>query len=284
MPRREVHSATFHPALVPGLEIVDLVSARAFPRHAHDEIGIGVLVAGAQRSWSDQGQIEAGTGDIITTNAGEMHDGIPFDGAPRCWRMAYLRPELLAAHLEQPALPEIVRPVIADAQLRGSLLLLLRRAASPNPERLAIEEALTHAAALLGARHCNREFRGGRQRFASLSEALARLQDQPEAPITLEELARLEGLSRFQLLRAFVRQIGVTPHAYQVQLRVRLARRLLAEGHPPAAVAAEAGFADQSHLNRVFRRQIGTTPGQYRRAVSLGPTERSQSSINAAAA
>ena len=90
----------------------------------------------------------------------------------------------------------------------------------------------------------------------------------PSAAVSLEELAYLEGLSAFQLLRRFVRELGITPHGYQTQLRIRLARRLLAGGQAPAEVAYAAGFSDQSHLNRVFLRQVGITPGRYRAAVS----------------
>jgi AraC-like DNA-binding protein len=62
--------------------------------------------------------------------------------------------------------------------------------------------------------------------------------------------------------------VGITPHAYLVQRRVRLARGLLAAGRTPAQAAAEAGFADQSHLTRAFLRQLGVTPGRYRAALA----------------
>ena len=101
-----------------------------------------------------------------------------------------------------------------------------------------------------------------------VARALQRLRESPERPATLAELAALSGVSRFQLLRGFARTVGVTPHAYLIQQRVRLARRLLAAGRRPAEVAAEAGFADQSHLTRAFRRQLGVTPARYRAAVA----------------
>jgi AraC-like DNA-binding protein len=82
----------------------------------------------------------------------------------------------------------------------------------------------------------------------------------------LGELAALSGVSRFQFLRAFTRQTGITPHAYLVQLRVRMAQRLLRDGHTPAEAALGAGFADQSHLTRCFVRQLGVTPGRYQMA------------------
>jgi AraC-like DNA-binding protein len=81
-------------------------------------------------------------------------------------------------------------------------------------------------------------------------------------------LAALSGVSRFQLLRAFGREVGTTPYAYLLQRRVRLARQLLKAGQQPAEAAAASGFADQSHLTRAFVRQFGITPARYRAAVT----------------
>ena len=86
--------------------------------------------------------------------------------------------------------------------------------------------------------------------------------------VTLAELAGVAGLSRFKLVRRFGEQNGVTPHAFQTNLRVDRARGLLAAGVPPAEVAAVCGFADQPHLTRVFKRAVGVTPGRYARAVA----------------
>ena len=86
--------------------------------------------------------------------------------------------------------------------------------------------------------------------------------------VTLAELAGVAGLSRFELVRRFREQNGVTPHAFQTNLRVDRARGLLAAGVPPAEVAAVCGFADQPHLTRVFKRAVGVSPGRYARAVA----------------
>jgi AraC-like DNA-binding protein len=66
--------------------------------------------------------------------------------------------------------------------------------------------------------------------------------------------------------RAFSATFGLAPSAYQRQLRLRAARRLLGLGVPPAEAAAQAGFADQAHLTRWFRRVYGVTPGAYTQA------------------
>jgi AraC-like DNA-binding protein len=83
------------------------------------------------------------------------------------------------------------------------------------------------------------------------------------ATIGLEAVATEIKVSRFQALRAFRRRYGLSPHQYQLALRIGRARRLLTAGAPLAEVAAECGFADQSHFTRQFKRQLGVTPGAY---------------------
>jgi AraC-like DNA-binding protein len=97
---------------------------------------------------------------------------------------------------------------------------------------------------------------------AAVRELLAeRLTDPP----SLDDLAAVTGMSPFALLRAFRGETGLPPHAWLVQMRVRLARHLLDGGLAPAVVAAEAGFADQAHLTRQFKRVVGVPPGAYQR-------------------
>jgi len=87
-----------------------------------------------------------------------------------------------------------------------------------------------------------------------------------EGTLDLGALSRATGLSRFQVLRVFKRAFGLPPHAYQLCVRIARARRLLSMGHRPAYVATELRFADQSHLNRHFKRLLGVTPSQYAQA------------------
>ena len=80
----------------------------------------------------------------------------------------------------------------------------------------------------------------------------------------LAELADVAKLSRFELARRFRAQTGMTPHAFQTNLRIARARTLIAAGDTLADVAAACGFADQAHLTRTFRRTVGVTPGAVR--------------------
>ncbi len=93
--REERHLARQHRSGLPGLEAVSVSSDRAFPRHAHDQVGIGIVLAGGHRSWSGIGTVEAFPGDVITVNPGEIHDGLPVQARVRTWQMLYLDPSLI---------------------------------------------------------------------------------------------------------------------------------------------------------------------------------------------
>jgi AraC-like DNA-binding protein len=81
--------------------------------------------------------------------------------------------------------------------------------------------------------------------------------------VPLEQLAAIAGMSKCHLVHLFHKEVGLPPHAYQIQLRVARARVLVAAGVPLAEVATMTGFADQSHLTRLFKRVVGMPPGQY---------------------
>jgi AraC-like DNA-binding protein len=83
--------------------------------------------------------------------------------------------------------------------------------------------------------------------------------------ITLDELATVTRLSRFHLVRAFAREFGMPPHMYLNHVRLAQSKKLIAAGIPLAVVAAEVGFADQSHFTRHFIKTYGVTPARYRK-------------------
>jgi len=264
-----LHRVQQHRSGVPGIEAMTLYSNHSFPRHSHDQFGIGIMTSGAQRSWSVVGQVESEAGDVIMLNPGEMHDGMPAGQVARGWRILYLDPDLVAREIadEETGGELIVRPVARDPQLATHVVRLFAQVERREPDCLATEESLLCCLMLVSRRH---RVGGPSAAIASppVLKAKQRLDAAPEVPTTLAELAALSGVSRFQLLRGFAREVGTTPHAYLIQLRVRLVRRLLAAGRSPADAALLAGFADQSHMTRAFVRQFGITPGRYRAGIA----------------
>ena len=80
-----------------GIQAVVAETRHVFPRHTHDQFGIGVIHQGAHRSLSGRGVVEARKGDVITVNPGEVHDGAPLGDHGRSWRILYFDPPVIAA-------------------------------------------------------------------------------------------------------------------------------------------------------------------------------------------
>jgi AraC-like DNA-binding protein len=99
--------------------------------------------------------------------------------------------------------------------------------------------------------------------FAVTSREMTKRMVSTDAPIV--QIAAEARMSREGFIRLFLREVGITPHAYRVARRLCDARTLLRRGAPPALVAAETGFADQSHLGRLFRKAFGTSPAEIRK-------------------
>ena len=104
------------------------------------------------------------------------------------------------------------------------------------------------------------------------AERFACFRSASNGSVPLTELASETGLSRFQAMRAFKRRFGLPPAAYQLRVRLGVAQKSLREGMPPADVAAELGFVDQSHFTRHFKRLVGVTPARYVRDIIPTPT------------
>lgn len=105
---------------------------------------------------------------------------------------------------------------------------------------------------------------GGRAGRRAVRRAQEILRSESARPVGLEELAEETGYTKFQLLRAFKADLGITPHQFLIQVRLGKARELLARGIPSAIAAVEAGFADQAHFIRHFKRWWGVSPVRFR--------------------
>lgn len=256
------------PAVVDGVDAVEADTTLAFGRHMHDQFGIGLIGRGAQVSLSGRGMVEAEAGDIITVNPGEVHDGAPIGDGGRAWQMLYFEPHTVSAFFhdmteERTGAFELPDPVIRDrgvADRYRSLFAAMTACSGPAQNMQAEEHLFFMLEQLLENKKTVREARSVPK---AIAVAIAKIDDEPDAPVSLDDLARLCGISRFQVLRGFARATGLTPHAYMIQRRLQMTKRMIARGDDLAEAAASSGFADQSHMTRLFVRTYGMSPGYY---------------------
>ena len=248
------------PARLPGLELVEVsYERRAFPVHSHEEYVLGVVTRGRERLSVRGTEQTAGPGDFILVEPGEPHRNEAIDADGLAYRVFYVPRAMVCEAFGDVRFQSNVLP----GKRLGRRWAALHRRMMSGAQDLEIEghffallaEILEMAGSLDGvARPAER---------AKVAQARAYVDERFAEPVSLSDLAAHVGLSPYHLLRSFRDQVGITPGAYQIQLRVLEARRRLRDGAAIADTATDLGFADQSHLTRHFQRIMGTSPGRY---------------------
>lgn len=261
-----------------GLGPVDLMHARyvtqIFAPHFHEGYCLGVIEQGALGFRYMGENVVAPAGAVNLAVPGEVHTGHAADGVGWTYRMFYLDADLMVSAASQmtgkrASLPFIRAGVLFDVRLARRIHCLHRCMNDPRTTALEKETGLLAVVTRVIRQYGeprSAAMESGREPVA-VETARAYIQAHYDRDISVRDLAALTGLSPYHFIRVFSGQIGLTPHAYLVQVRVQQARQLLATGETPSQAALSAGFFDQSHLTRHFKRILGVTPGQYRNSV-----------------
>jgi AraC-like DNA-binding protein len=276
--RRPSHEWVRHRFVSEGVEILEAGFDRhVYERHMHDTYAIGFTVRGVQRFWCRGTTHDSTPGAVIVICPGDAHDGQ--SGAPGGYeyRMFYLAAELVQRMLEEvgerrdknlaPASPLVANRILAQ-KLNEAWRALNHSADSLAADAL-LHDMVLSVTALHGPRPADRGFTLDRSALQRVRDVLhARV----EQPLTVQELADIASLSRFQLTRQFQKAFGLPLHAYHLHVRLEEAKHRLRRGAAIASVAADLGFADQSHFHRRFKGAFGLTPGEWCRSVATpGP-------------
>ena len=224
------------------------------PWHEHDESYLCLVAAGGYTQQTTGDDVDCQRGLLLTHPEGHRHANRFSPAGARCISIFFGDASgdgltrLLGEH-RQLRLPDADR-----------LLARIERELRATDDAAAL--ALHSAVLELVATACRAD---DERRPAWLQRVLDRLHDDPLATPSLQELAALAGVHPSHLARSFQRAKGTSVGEYQRGLRIALAREALADAHRSIAdVASLAGFTDQSHFARVFRRLTGETPRDYR--------------------
>ncbi|AXQ54918.1 MULTISPECIES: AraC family transcriptional regulator [Streptomyces] len=254
---------------VPG--VTEVFHARftehAYPMHVHDVWTLLLVDDGAVRYDLDRHPHGTPADTVTLLPPHVPHNGSPATAHGFRKRVLYLDLTQLGPELVGPA---VDRPELADALLRRRVGRLHTALAAPGDE-LEAESRLALIRERLHAHLRPRLTATGPVPDQGLAHRLRELLDARLLQgLTLDEAAALLHAHPAHLVRAFSGAFGIAPHQYLTTLRVGRARHLLLDGLPPGEVAAAAGFYDQSHLNRHFKKVVGTTPGRYARTGAPG--------------
>ena len=239
----------------------------AFAPHWHEEFSIGLIDAGVEQFEYAGALHRAMKGEIVLFDAGQVHTGEAFDESGFGFRMLYVPESTFREVSEMPTRRgngslHFTTPVLKDGSVWRSFMTA-HESLETGASSLEIESRFVNAiASLLMVASSWRTSEARPFVPSAVRAARDYLHDHLFRDISLTELAQISGISKYHFIRAFRERFGLTPHAYQLQQRILRAKHLLRK-QPVVDVAHRCGFADQSHLHRVFRAFVGTTPGRY---------------------
>jgi AraC-like DNA-binding protein len=247
---------------VPGVSEVlhAQMTSHVYPMHTHQAWTLLIVDDGAIRYDLHRREHGALHQAVTLLPPQVAHNGRAATAAGFRKRVVYLDLTHLPGGLVGPA---VDRPVLFDRALRGRVSQLHRSLARPGAE-LEAESRLAFVAERLRwhlSGYPPSPAAAGRPDVAHRLRELidARFREK----LTLRQASEVIHAHPAHLVRMFSREFGISPHQYVTSRRVDLARGLLLDGMPPSLAAAAAGFCDQSHLSRSFRRVLGATPGTF---------------------
>lgn len=239
-----------------------------FDRHFHETYSIGLVTAGTNVFAYRGRMVEVEAGAICLADPGEAHDG-GRSGSAWGYVNAFAPAGLMKALAEDAGLqgpPAFAAARVFDPACSSRLHRWLQLLFNEQAEEGEVAQAGFEALGSLIARHAE----GARSARSIVRDghvarrALEALHDGWNEALTLEDLAKASGSSRFGVIRAVSAATGLTPHAYLLQLRVARAKDLIGAGTSLAEAALACGFADQAHLSRAMKRRWGATPGAFK--------------------
>nr|WP_272890588.1 AraC family transcriptional regulator [Stutzerimonas stutzeri] len=259
-------------AALPFLEARAVADGRkvCYAPHCHETFSIGAITAGASTYFNGEARETIARGTLVLINPQTLHACNPIDGQAWSYLMFYVDARWLGALQNElgvssdgvfiPYAPiQSLNPGLFDGltQLYATLL-------DPLADTLHKQSAAVEYFTLLQQTLAPAPTESRTEPLQQLSRAADYIAEHCTDALRLEDICQAAELSPSYLIRTFKQHYGMTPHAYLLNRRIQRSQHWLRQGLDLAEVALAAGFADQAHFQRTFKRQLAATPGQYR--------------------
>lgn len=275
------------PAELRGVEVMRVEQVARRWRVFHETYTIcTVLDAAGEAELTYRGRLHrSNAGEVLLMEPGELHANTKI--TPRgSFRVLFIEPSVVrqaAAELDMRSAQPHWKCLSISHPVFFRAFACLHACLEGPATWLERESRFAACVRLLLSRYTESGYlRPEQGHYAGLQRCREFILEHFSRPLALDQLAEVSGLSRYHLVRAFAKAFGVAPHRYQIHVRIQQAQKLLAAGMSTASVAAETGFADQSHFSHHFIQVSGVTPGQYARGrASAQAAPRRRALVNA---
>jgi AraC-like DNA-binding protein len=238
-------------------------AGQAFSPHRHDTYAIGVTLSGVQAFRYRGARRVCLPGQCHVLHPDEIHDGSAGTVEGFSYRIVYIDPALIQQALGGKALPFVSDPIVEGCVFQGALARALWRLEEPIEDVARIEIVTAVADFLDRASTLNAQKRSCSLHLASLVRVHDLIAANPARRLSIASLEGVSGLDRWTLARQFRAAFGTCPSHFRTMRQLDEVRRMIRGGRPLAEAALDAGFADQSHMSRMFKRAYGLTPGKW---------------------
>ena len=256
---------------MPFIEARSIADGRkvCYARHSHEIFSIGAITSGCCNYLHEKTSHRISAGTVVLMNPGDVHACNPVEDQQWSYVMLYVDAQWLAGI--QQGFDEgsggLFQPIAAtytqSRALFNGLTGLYAQLIDPDLEVLA-----RHEAAVKFFSAMQQELGGSvtlrKPANARVERAGEYIDEHFLRTIRLQDICEAASLSEAYLIRAFEQRYHMTPHAYLINRRIQHAQAQLREGALIADIAQQTGFSDQAHFQRVFKKYLAATPGQYK--------------------
>lgn len=260
---------------MPHVELRKVIDGRqlCYAPHSHAQWSIGAITEGQSTFCYRDDRCQVGAGDLVLMNPEWVHACNPIDNQPWAYLMLYIDAEWLTAlRYKLGLLAELEWQDIGTAIVseRRFYLGFCQMVSSLLSSQTALQDkqsaVITYLSQLMEALANNqnqplKEVPGVIRKLADF------LDDNATQEVSLDVMCHRTGYSSGHLIRTFKQYFNLTPHAYQVNRRIQRGQRELRRGRSIVDAALTAGFTDQPHFQRTFKRLVAATPNQYRQSL-----------------
>lgn len=230
-----------------------------YKKHSHQEYAIGVTLRGIQEyNLAGSFQLSHPSG-VMFFNPEQTHDGMAHDKAGLDYVMLYIEPELLLEAAEKKEIVRFSTPIVYDDKIKRSVLNLANAILYEKDEALGNELFLSLTDNLIQTDFSTEDQKDN----ALIKKAKDILHSNLGDVLKLEEICQELNLSKFQFIRSFKAQTGITPYQYFLNCKIEHAKQVIEKNGDIYSAVAECGFVDLSHLNKNFKSIYGTTAFEY---------------------
>lgn len=231
-----------------------------YKKHCHEEYALGVTLRGIQQYNLDGSFHSSCENGVMLFYPEQIHDGRAHDSTGIDYVMLYIDPMLFLDILGKKDMFRFASPIVYNQALRKSILNLSSAILSEEDEALCSELLLSLVDNFNPTNICTDYKKDNKL----IKKAKEMIYSKLENVLSLDEICKELAMSKFQFIRLFKANTGISPYQYFLLCKVNRAKQLLEKNKDVYSAIAECGFVDLSHLNKHFKRIYGITAFEYK--------------------